>query len=214
MRVKALSRAEVETGGAEGADAVITIRPTAAGTESDLMLAPALSTRGECARLLKLVFDDVGVPTYGQLIGPTVDQVSNAIRFGRSIADGRNLFDGPAADPLIAVHCEFGRSRSAAIALALLADHFGAGNQRGAVSALMWADVEGQIHPNPLVISLVDACLFRYGRIDEALAEQSVRYVKWRDTWRAAARDPDAHRARVTKMLSGRRRSRKGIRSP
>lgn len=205
MRIKVLSRREVEVGGAEGVDAVISIRPTAVGNEPKLALALAQATRGESARLLKVSFDDIGVPTYDHLVGPTMDQVSDAIGFGRSIVDGRRLFDGPTADPLIAVHCEFGKSRSSAIALALLADYLGAGSEREAISVLMRHDVETEMHPNPLIVSLADAYLFRYGRIDEALAEQSARYVKWRDFWRAAALDPDGYRLQVSRLSLPRR---------
>lgn len=207
MRVKVLSRAEVESGAAEGADAVISIRGSAASSEPELATALVQATRGESARLLKLSFDDIGMPEYGHFIGPTMAQVSDAIAFGRSIVDVQHLFDGPsAAPPLIAIHCEHGRSRSAAIALALLADHFGVGRERDAVNMMMRMDVEGRMHPNPLVVSLADACLFRYGRLDAALIELSPRYVSWRDLWLKIAADPDAYWEQAERALSQRRR--------
>jgi predicted protein tyrosine phosphatase len=191
MRVKVLSRREVEAGGAEGADAVISIRPTATEKEPGLALALAQAIRGESARLLRLCFDDIGVAAHGRHVGPTMDQVRDAIQFARSIVEGRSLFDGPSPDPLIVVHCEQSKSRSAALAIALLADQLGFGRERDAVSAVLRRDVEGRMHPNPLVVSLADACLFRYGRIDEALADQSCRYVEWRKLWRTIALAPD-----------------------
>jgi len=206
LRVRVLSRTEVESGGADGADAVVSIRPSSSSPESDLDVALARASRGESTRLLRLPFDDIGIATYGHYVGPTMEQVSEAIEFGRAIVDGTNLFDGAVTDPLIAVHCEHGKSRSAAIALALLADHFGAGNEREAVNALLRADTEGRMHPNPLVVSLADSCLLRYGRIDEVLAEASPAYVWWRGVWREIAADPEAHWERTSRILSGRRR--------
>jgi predicted protein tyrosine phosphatase len=203
MRIRVLSRSEVEAGGAEGADAIISIRHSAGCSENDLDVALAQACRGESARLLRLVFDDIGMPTYGHFVGPTMEQISEAIEFGRAIVDGRHLFDGPSADPAIAIHCEHGKSRSAAIALALLADQYGAGNEREAVNALLRADTESRMHPNPLVVSLADTCLFRYGRIDAALAEASPAYVWWRGLWREIAADPEAHWERASRILSG-----------
>jgi predicted protein tyrosine phosphatase len=192
MRVRVMSRREVESGGAAGADAVISIRPTVARNEPGLALALAQATRGESARLFRLSFDDIGVAAYRRHVGPTMDQIRDAIQFSRSIVEGRSLFDGPSTDPLIVIHCEQGKSRSTALAIAVLADHLGFGRERGAVSMVLRSDVEGRMHPNPLVVSLADACLFRYGRIDQALADQSSRYVEWRNLWRAIALAPDS----------------------
>jgi predicted protein tyrosine phosphatase len=202
MRVRVLSRIEVEAGGAAGADAVISIRGSGVGAEPDLALALAQATRGESARLLTLRFDDIGMPTYGHFVGPGMAEVAEAIAFGRAIVDGRTLFDGPADDPLIVVHCEHGKSRSAAIALALLVDHFGDGRERDAINALLRGDVENRMHPNPLIVSLADSALFRYGRVDATLAELSPRYVKWRDLWRQIVLDPDAYWEKAARILS------------
>lgn len=208
MRIRVLSRSEVESGAAEGADAVISVRGTAVTNEPELAAALVQATRGESARLLKLSFDDIGMPEYGHFVGPTMTQISDAIAFGRSIADGRHLFDGPSATlPSIAIHCEQGKSRSAALALALLADHVGAGREHDAVNTLMRSDIENRMHPNPLIVGLADACLFRYGRLDAALAELSPRYLGWRDLWRKIAADPDAYRDQAVRALSRRRHS-------
>jgi predicted protein tyrosine phosphatase len=175
MRIRVLSRKEVESGGAESADAVISIRSSTNATTPDLAIALAQATRGESARLLRLSFDDIATATLGHRIGPTMLQIIEAIEFGRRVADGRHFFDGPVVrSPLIAVHCERGKSRSAAIALALLADHFGSGREQEAVNALLRTDFENRMQPNPLVINLTDDCLFRYGRIDAALAALSL----------------------------------------
>ena len=87
------------TGGAEGADAVISIRGSTESAERDLTIALAQATRGESARLLKLAFDDIGMERYGHFLGPTMRQVADAIEFGRHVVDGGGFFDGPSAEP-------------------------------------------------------------------------------------------------------------------
>ena len=206
MRVRILSRVEVEAGAAEGADAVISIRGSTGSAERDLTIALAQATRGESARLLKLAFDDIGMERYGHFLGPTMRQVANAIEFGRHVVDGGAFFDGPSAEPpLIAIHCDHGKSRSSAIALALLADHLGDRRERDAVIVLLRGDIENWMHPNPLVVGLADDCLFRYGRINASLAELSPRYAKWRELWRNIAADPDAYWEKARRVLSKRR---------
>ena len=205
MRVRVLSRVEVEAGLAEAADAVISIRGSAELVERDLDIALAQATRGESARLLRLRFDDIGMERYGHFIGPSMAQIADAIEFGRRVIDGGSFFDGPSAGPaLIAIHCEHGKSRSAAIAVALLADHLGDGREREAVNTLLRSDVENRMHPNPRVIALSDACLFRYGRINATLAELSPRYARWRKLWCDIAADPDAYWDKVRRVLSKR----------
>lgn len=209
MRVRVLSRLEVETGAAEGADAVISIRSPSNGHEPDLTAALIQATRGESARLLRLVFDDVGLAGYGISIAPTLSQMQDAIEFGRAIVDGRHLFDGPNSDPLIVVHCEMGRSRSSAIALALLADHYGPGREHDAVNDLLRAGIEGRMHPNPMAVLHADVCLLRYGRLDAALAQLSPHYVLWRRYWTQAALDPIGHAQLLTRVRY-RRKQRSG----
>jgi predicted protein tyrosine phosphatase len=205
MRIRVLSRTEIESGGAEGADAVISIRGSTNTAAPDLAIALTQATRGESARLLRLSFDDIATAKLGHRTGPTMLQVTEAIEFGRCVATGRHFFDGPpAGSPLIAVHCEHGKSRSSAIALALLADHFEDGREQDAVNALLRTDFENRMQPNPLVISLTDDCLFRYGRIDAALATLSPRYLHWRTLWRDIRADPDRHRERIRRPLAKR----------
>jgi hypothetical protein len=178
MRVRILSRTEVEAGGAEGAEALISIRGVADRDGPLLTLAIAQA---------------IGMIQYGHFVGPTISEISEIIEFGRQIVDGRYLFDGPNSNPLIVIQCEHGKSRSAAIALALLADHLGDGFEVDAVNSLLRADVENRIYPNPLILSLTDACLFRYGRLEDALAAQSPRYVQWRQLWQNIFVNPDAY---------------------
>lgn len=61
------------------------------------------------------------------------------------------------------------------------------------------------MHPNPLIVSMADAALFRYGALDVALAAVSPRYVKWRTFWRQAAADPARHWERSRKARFRRR---------
>ena len=65
-------------------------------------------------------------------------------------------------------------------------------------------DVENRIHPNPLIVNLTDACLFRYGRLEDALAAQSPRYVQWRQLWRDISANPDAYREKAKRVLAKR----------
>jgi predicted protein tyrosine phosphatase len=205
MRVRVLSRVEVEAGDAEGADAVISIRASTDAAEPDLATALTQATDGESARLLRLSFDDIGMERYGHFVGPNMAQITEVIEFGRRVVDGGSFFDGPSVGPpLIAIHCEHGKSRSAAVALALLADHLGDGHEHEAVNTLLRNDVENRMHPNPLVIGLTDDCLFRYGRINAALAELSPRYAQWRELWRNIAADPEAYWDKARRILSKR----------
>lgn len=206
MRIKLLSRHDVEAGQAQGCDGIISIRGSASRLEPDLAATLTQATRGESARLLRLHFDDVGLPTYRHLVGPTMAQISAAVDFGRAIVSGHNLFDGPVENPLVAIHCEHGQSRSAAVGLALLADHHGAGAERDAVNVLMRDDINDRQHPNPLAISLADSCLWRYGRLEAALAELSPRFYRWRAVWREIALDPEAAWKKAERAVARRKR--------
>jgi len=206
MRIKVLSRKEVESGEALGADGVISIRRSTSRSEPDLTAALVQATRGETARLLRLSFDDIGLATYRHLVGPTMAQIQEAVEFGRSIIDGRTLFDGPVPDPVVAIHCEHGKSRSSAIALTLLADHHGAGAEQDAVNALMRGDVSDRMCPNSLAVNLADACLWRYGRLVSALAELSARFHQWRAVWQEIALDPQGTWERAERMVRRKKR--------
>jgi hypothetical protein len=73
-----------------------------------------------------------------------------------------------------------------------------------AQNALLRNDAENRMHPNPLVIGLTDDCLFRYGRINAALAELSPRYAQWRELWRNIVADPEAYWDKARRVLSKR----------
>lgn len=193
MDVKVLSRAAVENGAAEGADAVISIRPSAPERCESLDLAVQQAVLGNVDAILTLHFDDVAVPVYGPFQGPTMGDVVAALDFAR-VARER------APDGVLAVHCQYGRSRSTAIALAVLADALGVGQEEEAVAALLYQDVDGQMHPNPRLVSLADAALYRYGRLDAALAAASPRYMRWRDHWRDVSLDPERYWRQAKKV--------------
>lgn len=193
MRVRVLSRRAVEDGGAWDADAIISIRPSAAADLDDLDLAVAQAVDGEVDAMLVLRFDDIATPSYGPYVGPTMREVGVALDFARA---ARERTPGG----LLVVHCEHGVSRSAAVALAVLADELGDNNEAEAVGALLRDDIDNRMHPNPLIVSMTDAALFRYGRLDAALAAISPRYVKWRDHWREVALDPERHWEQARKV--------------
>jgi predicted protein tyrosine phosphatase len=126
------------------------IRAATDSVEPHLAIALAQATGRESARLLRLSFDDVGMERYGHFVGPRIAQITDAVEFGRRVIDDAWFFDGPSTEPPpIAIHCEHGKSRSSAIALALLADHLGDGREREAVNTLLLSDVENRMHPNP-----------------------------------------------------------------
>ena len=68
MRIKVLSRSEVESGAAEGADGVISIRGTASGSEPELATALVQATRGESARLVAPVSLDTKLRSLQMLL--------------------------------------------------------------------------------------------------------------------------------------------------
>ena len=181
IRIDVLSRAAVLDGSADGADAVISIRGALRPfEESDLDLAIAQALSGDTEAVLRLRFDDVGIEHFALdervvLRGPTFDDVDAVIDFGRRVA--------PRAGSRIVLHCEQGRSRSSAAALALLADAFGPGHENEAVATLMRSDLDGMMHPNPRFVRMADAALLRAGRLESALVELCPRYIHWRNLW-------------------------------
>lgn len=201
MQVRVLARSDVEAGGAEGVDAVISIRASVESPGEDLDLAIRQATLGDLEACLRLHFDDIAVPEYGPYRGPTMEDVSAVLDFARAVRERT-------PDGVLVVHCLHGRSRSSAMALAVLADELGPGRESDAVAALLRQDVVLRMHPNPLIVSLADAALFRYGRIEAALMESCPRYTKWRTWWRSAAVDPKAHWAQARKARFRRRAER------
>lgn len=105
---------------------------------------------------LVLAFEDVDDNTLGLAVA-NEDHVSKALEFAR-----RNQ----AASLL--VHCFHGVGRSAAIALAILADRSAPGQEEEAVQQLL--AIRPQATPNLVVVAHADRLLRRDGRLIEALA--------------------------------------------
>ncbi|PGH59224.1 hypothetical protein CRT60_00905 [Azospirillum palustre] len=202
MKVVVMSQRAVLDGAAEGADAIISIRGTAPDeTVRDLDLACHQAVLGDVDGVLRLTFEDTGIPTYGLYTGPTMNDVVTAIDFGRRVRDQH-------PEGMLAVHCLHGRSRSTAIALALIADTLGPGREDDAVRLLLAQDAESRMHPNPLIVSMADAALLRLGALDEALSAACPRYVTWRAFWAEARLDPEGHWAKTRKAKFRRREER------
>ncbi|NUB11255.1 hypothetical protein GAY28_00215 [Azospirillum brasilense] len=190
-------------GTAEGAAGVISIRGTAPEDDmADLDLACAQAVLGEVDAVLVMQFDDIGIDRYGPYSGPTMQHVTAALDFARAARDRE-------PDGTLVVHCLHGRSRSTAIALAILADQHGPGRETEAVAALLRQDEDSRMHPNPLLVSLADAAMLRTGALEQALAEACPRHVKWRDHWRIVALDPQKH-WKTTRKVRFRRRGKGG----
>jgi predicted protein tyrosine phosphatase len=106
---------------------------------------------------LVLTFEDVDDDTLGLAVA-TGEHVERALKFARSNQDAALL-----------VHCFHGVGRSAAIALAVLADRLGAGREAGAVEQLI--AIRPQATPNLVVIRHADRLLDREGRLIQAVAD-------------------------------------------
>jgi predicted protein tyrosine phosphatase len=105
---------------------------------------------------LVLQFEDVDSDSLGIRVA-TIEEVSEAINFARSFSE-RSLL----------VHCFHGVGRSAGIALAILADRLGPGEEAGALDNLL--TIRPEITPNLVVVELADHLLGRSGRLIEAVA--------------------------------------------
>lgn len=148
--------------------------------------------------VLTMRFDDIGIPAYGPYTGPTMSHVVAALDFARAARDRE-------PDGTLVVHCLQGRSRSTAIALAILADEMEPGREADAVAALLKQDLDSRMHPNSLLVALADAALLRVGALERALAEACPRHVKWREHWHEVALDPERHWETARKVRFRRR---------
>lgn len=158
------------------ADALISIKGS---SQAD----PVFDTALFGGRILRLSFDDIPNPTWidhrGTMwVGPLESHVRQALAFGQSIRDASGQL--PVS---IAVQCEQGKSRSAAIALALLSNYFPLGDEAKAVTALLANDDDEQICCNPGIVRMTDNILGRSGAIETALAAACSRFVTWRRWW-------------------------------
>lgn len=106
---------------------------------------------------LVLTFEDVDDDTVGIRVA-TEAQVADALTFA-----GRH------ATEAMLVHCFHGVGRSAAVALAILADRLGPGSEALAVQHLLVLRPEAT--PNLVVVALADHLLGREGALVQAVAD-------------------------------------------
>ncbi|WP_207485468.1 hypothetical protein [Arenibaculum pallidiluteum] len=184
LHVRIFAREEIVAGTAAGFDAVISVRGTSSRSPTrELDAAIAEAVLGEVDAMLVLRFGDIGLPAFGRQTGPADEHALAVLDFARSL--GTRL-----PDARIAIHCEMGRSRSAAIALGIIADELGPERESEAVAELLGRDIEGHVAPNPLLVHLPDQRLWRYGALEAAPATASPAYVVARDHWAAVAAHP------------------------
>jgi predicted protein tyrosine phosphatase len=131
-------------------DAVITLEDPACRSADQLRFH-----RAPKPPHLVLPFEDVDDDSLGVQVA-TVGQVARAIDFARAHRRGSLL-----------IHCRHGVGRSAAIALAVIADRNGAGQEAAALEALL--AIRPEATPNLVVIKLADEALGRDGRLIAAV---------------------------------------------
>lgn len=138
-------------------DAVLTLEDPSTRQNQRLRF----STR-PCPDHLVLMFEDVDCESFGYA-HVAKDQVEKVVAFGRKHTNSSML-----------VHCYHGVGRSAAAALAMLADRKGAGAEAEAVADLFAMRPEST--PNLVFVKLADEVLGRQGRLMLALEEFENRY--------------------------------------
>jgi predicted protein tyrosine phosphatase len=142
--------------------AVITLEDPAARPAERLRF-----TRRPAPAHLVLAFEDVDDDTLGIRVA-TEDQVAQSLAFAKKHSDSALL-----------VHCFHGVGRSAAIALAILADRLGPGAEALALDRLL--SLRPEATPNLVVISLADRLLGRAGALLKAVGEWEDRAPHMRD---------------------------------
>lgn len=133
-------------------DAVITLEDPTCRTSNQLRFHKLPSP----AHLI-LAFEDVDDDNVGIRVA-TRAEVASALNFARMNSSGSLL-----------IHCYHGVGRSAAIALGILADRAGAGDEAAALKQLLALRPEAT--PNLVVVKLADDILQRNGSLIAALAE-------------------------------------------
>jgi len=128
---------------------------------------------------IRAYFDDIPLTEWTdrhgrRWYGPTAADIERLLAFGRR---------HQASD--IAVHCLHGKSRSAAVALTLIADRLGPGTESLAVDLLLaHGEKQGlRVQPNPQIVVLADNLLGRRRALVMALGERCERARTWREYW-------------------------------
>jgi predicted protein tyrosine phosphatase len=130
--------------------------------------------------VLFLQFGDIPFPELvregKRMKGPSIADVERAIAFAKKL-----IHENPAAK--IAVHCQAGKSRSAAIALAvnvsLQPEH-----HRQVLRAMLEKDTDSQMCFNPRIVEITDHLLKVSPTIDSLLLATCVPYRVWKKYWK------------------------------
>jgi predicted protein tyrosine phosphatase len=130
--------------------------------------------------ILQFDFDDIPCPRWedeGRVwIGPSAANVEDAILFGRKVYHSYHEAD-------LVVHCTQGKSRSAAIALAIVADQYGLGCEADAVRYMLERDTMKRMCFNPGIVRLAEDFLGCERRLEEALEAACPEFVSWKAFW-------------------------------
>ena len=116
-------------------------------TIEDSNIENPFRVRSSETQQLILRFDDISTPI-DDLIVPQDIHIERALKFAKLIDDGSLL-----------IHCHAGISRSSAIALAIIADKLGEGNEEEAVKTLEF--INPNCRPNKLLVKMTDEILER-----------------------------------------------------
>ena len=164
--------------GAVKADGLISISP------SDTSFYEAPIPKENFGEILALRFDDIPAihlwDTGRTLKGPTIESLETALAFAKRTL-GRN------SQAKIAVNCLAGKSRSAAIALAVNAtaakEAWGNGHEAQTVAELLTHDPDQQMCFNPKIIDDADRLLDNQRGLHNALHKLCAPYRSWREYW-------------------------------
>lgn len=144
-------------------------------------------------RVLRLTFDDIPNAAWTDhngraWTGPSEDQVAQVLEFTARV-EKESRWGGT-----VAVHCLHGRSRSAALAIAINAQSRGPGQEDAAVSATLrgcsltsrepMEAVLERLSGNPGIIRMADRLLGRNGAIEAAMDRAIPRFTTWKTYWR------------------------------
>ena len=175
-QVRCWPRETIESGRVT-ADALISIGADERNLDRDAQFDVA-KFGGDDA-VIRAYFDDLPLTEWTdrhgrRWYGPTAADIERLLAFGRRLQ---------AAD--IAVHCLHGRSRSAAVALMLIADRLGPGGEALAVDLLLaHGEAHGiRVQPNPQIVVLADNLLGRRRALVTALGERCEQARTWREYW-------------------------------
>ena len=136
--------------------------------------------------VLFLHFDDIpfrSMRKEGKLLaGPSKKDVMSAMRFAKKLREKH-----PQPSALLAVNCMAGKSRSAAIALAINAllakEKYGAENEGDVVKSLLAYDPNQQMCFNPMIVRFADEILQNHGALNKALDALCPPYRSWKKYW-------------------------------